>query len=229
MLPLEGPTVTDTRDDRPTLRTPPPTFGGGKAGDGPSIPERGARIADTYVVEGMIGRGGMGVVLLAEDERLQRKVAIKLINPDFAHRERAVQRFFKEARTMAGLRHQNVVQIHALGEHEGVPYFVMELVDGITVADWLLQHDPGGAPPHIDEALGILEQVCRGLQAIHGIGILHGDIKPGNVLIGPLFRVAVTDFGLVRDRDSADAGTSIVGTPAYIAPEVVLSTEAQLG
>lgn len=161
----------------------------------------------------------MGVVFLARDERLERDVAIKLIHPDYVASEDAHHRFVGEARTMARVRHENVVEIYAFGEHEGAPYFVMEYVPGTTVDAWRREH----ASLSIDEALGVLDQVCRGLTAIHRAGAVHRDLKPTNVLVGPAFRIAVADLGLARvlDRPRSSDGDTISGTPAYMAPEVV--------
>ncbi len=184
----------------------------------------GTLIDDQYRVLRLLGRGGMGIVLLAEDIRLEREVALKVIAPHAMQRERNQKLFVTEARAMAGVRHENVVQIYAFGHHEHWPYFAMEYVPGITVGTWLARHKPGrGQPASIDELIGILDQVCRGLGAIHDRGIVHADIKPGNVLIGPAFRVAVTDFGLVRALGKRDENELVVGTPAFIAPEVVYS------
>lgn len=188
------------------------------------LPMPGELIDDTYRVITVLGRGGMGVVLLALDEKLQREVAIKVIAAEAIRRDDSNERFLREARAMAGVQHENVVRIYSYGHWEGAPYFVMEYVPGTNVADWLERWDDEALPPpSFDEVLGILDQVCRGLEAIHDAGIVHADVKPGNVLIGPAFRVAVTDLGLVRDLGQRDDNELIVGTPSYIAPEVVYS------
>lgn len=193
-----------------------------------AFPEAGDVIGGVYRVERVVGTGGMGVVLLATDMQLDRHVAIKLIGPKAGSRDGARRRFLIEARAMAGVRHQNVVQIHTFGEHEGSSYFVMEYVPGTSLVGWLAAHRERGTPPSVDETIGILDQVCRGLEAIHSAGIIHGDVKPGNVLLGPAFRVALTDFGLMRWLGQAEHATLVVGTPAYIPPEVVTSEDAEL-
>ncbi|MBX3248432.1 MAG: protein kinase [Myxococcales bacterium] len=180
-------------------------------------------VIDGYRVERLIGRGGMGVVVLARDERLARDVAIKLVAPERVSSASARASFLHEARAMAGVRHENVAQIYTYGEYEGLPYFVMEYVPGKDLGTWLDEHFARHELPSVDETLGILDQVCRGLGAIHARGIVHADVKPGNVLIGPAFRAAVTDFGLVRALGERDASELVVGTPAYIAPEIVYS------
>jgi serine/threonine-protein kinase len=187
------------------------------------MPPLGTVIDEAYRLDRVIGEGAMGVVYLAHDLRLERAVALKVIHPSYVQTPDAASRFLYEARTMARVRHENVVEIYAYGTHNGSPYFVMEYVPG-THVDRLLKtrHEP----PSIDEALGILEQVCRGVSAIHAAGTVHRDLKWTNVLLGPAFRVAVTDLGLARvlDRPADALLESFSGTPAYMAPEVVLGT-----
>ena len=161
----------------------------------------------------------MGVVVLARDVRLERDVAIKLIHPDYVASEDAHARFVHEARTMARVRHENVVEIYAFGEHGGAPYFVMEYVPGVTLD--ARRREIGALS--VDEAIGVIEQVCRGLTAVHRAGAVHRDLKPSNVLIGPAFRVCVADLGLARVLDlprNSDRDT-VSGTPAYMSPEMV--------
>tara|TARA_B100001750_G_scaffold147040_2_gene117517 strand:+ start:78 stop:1358 length:1281 start_codon:yes stop_codon:yes gene_type:complete len=186
------------------------------------VPEPGVLIDGKYRVVREIGVGGMGVVLEGIDETLDRRVAIKLVAPTFAAFEDYRERIQQEAKAMATVRHENVVRIYAYGEHGAVPYFVMELVRGSDLSYWLDRYDT--EPPSIDEALGILDQICRGLAAVHEAGIIHGDVKPANVLLGPAFQVAVTDFGLFRAMGGEQEEGMVVGTPAYIAPEIVRGT-----
>jgi serine/threonine-protein kinase len=182
--------------------------------------EPGTLVDGTYRVLRPLGEGGMGVVLLAHDERLEREVAIKLIRPEFALSESVRDRFLAEARSMARVRHPNVVEIFAYGELSGSPYFVMEYVPGSTLDAWAKQR--GGPPVPVDEALGVLDQVCRGVSAIHATGALHRDLKATNILIGPAFRVVVVDFGLARSVEHAGSAEpyGISGTPEYMAPEL---------
>lgn len=190
----------------------------------PAVGE-GVMLDATYRLKGPIGEGAMGVVYLGRDERLERDVAIKFIQTDLVRSPDAHERFIREARTMARVHHENVVEIYAFGEFHGAPYFVMEYVPGTTVLDWLDLH----GCPHlsIDEAVGILDQVCRGIEAIHAAGASHRDLKPTNVLIGPAFRVCVTDLGLARVLDAPltdEISDTVSGTPAYMAPEAVTGT-----
>lgn len=179
-------------------------------------------IDGAYRVERIIGQGGMGVVLLAHDDRLKRDVAVKLVAKDLLGRPGARERFVAEAQAMARVQHENVVQIFALGDHDGLPYFAMEYVPGTNLADWMAEREGGEAS--IDIVLGIIEQVGRGLDAIHATGAVHADVKPGNVLIGPSHRIALADFGLVRPLGSADDTGLIVGTPSYLPPEFISSS-----
>lgn len=182
----------------------------------------GTRIGSHYVVLRTLGSGGMGLVLLARDEQLMRDVAIKFVTPGLLADADAQRRFLDEARAMARVRHPNVVEVFTFGEHEGMPYFVMEYVPGITADTWYRERMLlSGSPPPVDEVLGIIEQCCRGTSAIHGSGAIHGDLKPGNVLLGPSFRVALADLGLSRLLEHAQLG-EVAGTPAYMAPEAAL-------
>lgn len=183
----------------------------------------GTLIDRQYRVERCLGAGGMGQVFLARDEVLERDVAIKFLNPRVPVIESAVARFLTEARAMARVRHENVVSVYSLGMINAVPYMVMEYVDGCDLAAWL----EGRESPSIDEAMGILQQVCRGVQAIHDAGAVHLDIKPSNILLGAGFRVTVGDLGLarfVRDTKNATDQLEIAGTPTHMAPEVIMGT-----
>ncbi|MBX3187031.1 MAG: protein kinase [Labilithrix sp.] len=184
----------------------------------------GALVDRTYRLERALGVGGMGVVALATDERLDRKVAIKFIKPDlFAFPE--MRTFFHmEARAMARVSDRNVLSVFAFGEHEGIPYFVMEYVDGRTADQWLRLRSPGTFPD-LDEAVQILEQACLGVEAIHATSTVHRDLKPSNLLIDASFRVAVGDLGVARVLDSAHSGNFIVGSASYMAPEAALGED----
>jgi eukaryotic-like serine/threonine-protein kinase len=186
--------------------------------DGPPL---GDTIDGLYEVCGVLGAGGMGTVYLARDPQLQRDVAIKVIHADKIADPRAVERFLAEARAMARVHHPNVVTIHSYGSRNGQPYLVMEYVPGTNLAMW--RRHKGMVTPA--EAVVVLEALCRGVQAIHDVGAIHRDLKPGNVLIGPVQRVAVTDFGLARSvaDDEPWSRSVITGTPAYLAPEIARS------
>jgi eukaryotic-like serine/threonine-protein kinase len=177
-------------------------------------------IDGTYRVLRLLGRGSMGSVVLAHDTRLERDVAIKVIRPEYVDSPEALDRFRQEARAMARVRDPHVVEIHALGDIAGAPYIVMEYVPGASLEATL---DARGARPlPIDEAIELLDQVCRGVEAIHESGAVHRDLKPSNILVGPGGRVAVADLGLARPVScwGPDHAPEVAGTPAYIAPEV---------
>ncbi len=184
------------------------------------VPEPGELLDGKYRVEATLGTGGQGVVLRARDEQLARDVAIKLVRPELVSDRYTRDQFLREARSMARVRHPNVVEIYAFGEIGDAPYFVMEFVPGIDLYHWFRQRKR--EPLSLDEAIGILEQVCRGADAMHQNGAVHHDLKPSNVLIGPAFRCVITDLGLTR----IVAGTKtsgkrfLGGTPGYLSPEV---------
>ena len=167
----------------------------------------------------------MGIVLLAEDETLGRKVAIKFVRGDLLDAGFRT-RFTSEAQAMARVSHPNMLQIHAFGEHDGAPYFVMELVSGVTLDKWLTDN----GVPNVDVALRMLRQICAGVAAIHAAETVHRDIKPSNVLIDASEHVRIADLGLAVFR--SQPGTNkreIVGTPAYMAPEVAFPSPADEG
>lgn len=171
-----------------------------------------------YDVLEVIGRGGMGIVLKAHDSRLQRTVAIKVLAPYLAGSNRSRQRFLREARAAAAVRHENVIDIHAVDECNGLPYLVMEYISGPTLQQLLDQSEP----LDFHTLLRISIQIARGLAAAHAQGLIHRDIKPSNILLeNQTERVKITDFGLARGVDDAlvtQPGV-VAGTPEYMAPE----------
>jgi serine/threonine-protein kinase len=180
----------------------------------------GTLIGGSYRLMGEIGRGAMGVVLLALDERLQRRVAIKFIRSDVVE-PGFYARFTQEARAMARVNHPNVLCIYAFGEHEGTPYFVSELVEGVTLEAWLAARR---SPPELETALRILDEVCKGVAAIHAAGTVHRDLKPSNILVDADLRTRVADFGVsTRYAGNAAVAFEMAGTPAYMAPEVAMA------
>ncbi|MCB9592750.1 MAG: protein kinase [Sandaracinaceae bacterium] len=214
--------MTDRPDEPETVSATPGTW------PPPSLElTAGSLLAGKYRIGKLLGEGGMGQVRLATDEALDREVAIKLIRPDLVAVSSVRADFLAEARAMARLVHPNVVGVYAVGELDGVPYLVMEYIPGRSLAE-LLRERRGALG--IDEATFILDQVCRGLAAMHMAGLVHRDVKPANVLIGPAFRVAIGDLGIARvvsDANPEEVWAS--GTPAYMAPEVRLATDAEPG
>lgn len=184
-----------------------------------------ARLADTltgsYVIEGEIGRGGMGVVYSARDLKLKRRVAIKLLPPELAFRQEIKKRFIREAQTAARLSHPHIVPIHTVGEDNDLVYFVMGYVDGESLAQRLRRR--GRLP--VEESRRIMKETADALGLAHATGIIHRDVKPDNILLeGTRRRVMVTDFGIAKALSEAGAGTLTgtgvaLGTPTYMSPE----------
>jgi len=178
----------------------------------------GRTLGDFAIVE-LIGRGAMGAVYKARQVSLGRLVALKTLSAELARDKDFIERFYREARSAAALRHTNVVQVHALGEIEGVHYIAMELVEGEGL-DAVLRREGPLAP---ERALRILKEVCAGLAAAHEAGIVHRDVKPSNILLDSKGSVRLSDFGLARRTEGgleAARPGGVVGTPLYMAPEV---------
>ena len=180
-------------------------------------------LGSSYTVEGELGRGGMGVVYKARDERLKRQVAIKVLPPELAFREEIRIRFLREAETAARLSHPHIVPIHSVGEGpDGLVYFVMAYVDGESVAAKLKRR--GQLPS--EEARRIMLETADALGAAHALGIIHRDVKPDNILLeGSRGRVVVTDFGIAKALSSTTGSATLtatgvaIGTPHYMSPE----------
>jgi formylglycine-generating enzyme required for sulfatase activity len=171
-----------------------------------------------YEVLEVVGRGGMGVVLRAFDQKLHRVVAIKAMAVELAASPAARQRFTREAKAAAAVRDDHVIDIYAVEDAGPVPYLVMEYVRGRSLQDRLNQ----AGPPELKEILRIGMQIALGLAAAHAQGLVHRDIKPANILLEDgVERVKITDFGLARAVDDASLTQSgvIAGTPAYMSPE----------
>ncbi|WZP01023.1 protein kinase [Isosphaeraceae bacterium EP7] len=170
-----------------------------------------------YEILDELGRGGMGVVLRAREVRLNRIVAIKMLPPGGLTSPELISRFKGEAETIARLEHPNVVRIHAVGEHEGLPYFEMEYMVGGTLADRL-----DGTPWAPRKAAILVEALARGVEEVHRLGVVHRDLKPSNVLMNLDGSPKIGDFGLAKDLadDSGLTGTGVLlGSPIYMAPE----------
>ena len=179
----------------------------------------------SYQILNLVGRGGMGVVVRAFDEMLHRNVALKVMSPALIASERARQRFFREARSAAGINHPNVVTIHAVDEQQGVPFLVMEYVEGQTLDQFIRCEKSLDT----NDVIRIGTQIASGLAAAHAQGVIHRDIKPANILLEDgVQRVKLTDFGLARllvDNSDLTSQGDVLGTPAYMAPEQVLGEE----
>jgi|HigsolmetaAR202D_1030399.scaffolds.fasta_scaffold00608_19 Serine/threonine protein kinase len=181
------------------------------------------RQVDRYEIRSLLGTGGTARVYRAFDQRLQRDVALKLLksntlaDPDF------VKRFEREARTLAGLRHGHIVQIYDYGEQEGVLYIVTQLLPGPTLEQELASLRAQGTTMPVQRALQTLTQIASALDYAHAQGIIHRDIKPGNVIRNHHDDVILTDFGIARSANNQNTSitqvNTVIGTPAYLSPE----------
>ncbi|MBV9193404.1 MAG: protein kinase [Solirubrobacterales bacterium] len=183
-------------------------------------------IAGRYRIDGRLGVGGMSTVHLAFDQRLERYVAIKLLAEHLADDPAFVSRFRREALSAARLVHPNIVQVFDFGldEHQHQHFIVMEHVPGQSCAEIL--RDRGHLD--VDQAVDILAQACRGLDYAHRHGVVHRDVKPGNLLVSEADVVKLADFGIARatDQSSITQVGSVLGTAAYLAPEQARGEEA---
>ncbi len=179
--------------------------------------EIGQIIKERYEITQLLGEGGMSYVYKATDKQLQRTVAIKTLKPNYVQQEKFVERFKREAQTAANLNHPNIVQIFDWGIGDE-PFFVMEYIEGNTLTSIISNKKTVS----MNDILFIGAQVASGLQAAHSKGLVHRDIKPGNIMITPEGKVKVTDFGIVslqnEESDITKTG-SILGTASYISPE----------
>ncbi len=174
-------------------------------------------LTDRYEIEGELGQGGMGKVLLARDKRLPRQVAIKSLLPELAKSPIGTERFLIEARSAASLNHPNIVQIYDLGMTAQGPFFVMEYVSGGSLQDRL---DNGRV--EADEAVSIICQLCNAVATAHNAGIIHRDIKPANIMLDVNGTPKLTDFGIARQDSNGHGLTklgTVLGTIGYMPPE----------
>src|SRR6195952_1605360 len=175
-------------------------------------------VAGRYQVTAPIARGGMATVYVANDLRLDRRVAIKIMHGHRADDEAFRERFVQEARSAARLAHPNVVSVFDQGQDDEMAYMVMEYLPGMTLRDLL--KDYGRLTT--EQTLDIMEAVLGGLAAAHKAGIVHRDVKPENVLLADDGRIKIGDFGLARAASANTAtGAALLGTIAYLSPELV--------
>lgn len=176
----------------------------------------------SFVARRVLGSGGMGTVLLAEHPLIPKRVAIKVLHPHLAARPELVARFLSEARALSLVQHEHVVTVFDLGSSQGLPYFVMEYLEGPSLADQVRAHGP--LPPV--RAVELLSQVCAALSAVHERGLVHCDLKPANLLLAPTPQgpphLKLLDFGIARlavRSSGLEPSGPAPGTPSFMAPE----------
>src|SRR3984885_8841739 len=182
----------------------------------------GHLLAQRYEVLGLLGEGGMGAVYKAKDVELGRVVALKVIRPDLARNRAILDRFKQELILATQVTHRNVVRIYDLGEAEGIKFITMEYVEGEDLAAIL--HRRVKLPPR--EAVAVIEQVCRALEAAHRVGVIHRDLKPQNIMLEKgTGRILVMDFGLAKtlEGNRMTQTGAMVGTMEYMSPEQALA------
>jgi serine/threonine protein kinase len=182
----------------------------------------GQMVGNRYLIERQVASGGMATVYLATDQRLDRQVAIKVIHPHLANDPDFQAKFVLEAKTAAKLSHPNLVNVFDQGQDGQTTFLVMEYVSGVTLRDALKEYGPLPAL----RALEMLAQILSGLAAAHKAGILHRDLKPENVLLADDGRVKLGDFGLARAISAHTSTGDLVGTIAYLSPELVTRGQA---
>ncbi len=190
----------------------------------PNLKE-GTLFANKYRIIGEIGRGGMGVVLKAEDIKLKRPVALKFLPPELMHFPEARERFIREAQAVAALDHPNICTVYEVEEQEGQAYIAMAYIDGRSLKGRITQE-----PFKIDEALEVAIQIAEGLEEAHRRGIIHRDIKPANVMLTEKGQAKIMDFGLARLESAGDLTktSAVMGTVAYMSPEQALGKKIDL-
>ena len=177
----------------------------------------GTIIAERYEILGKIGTGGMADVYKAKDHKLNRFVAVKVLKPEFREDTTFIRKFRSEAQAAAVLTHPNIVNVFDVGDDNGVYYIVMELIEGITLKEYISKK----GKLSVKEATSIAIQVSMGLEAAHSHGIVHRDVKPQNIIISMDGKVKVTDFGIARAASSNTISSNVMGSVHYSSPEQV--------
>jgi hypothetical protein len=180
-----------------------------------------ADLLTKYEIQDRIGEGGMGIVYRAVQRSMARTIALKVLAPKYAAKTKFVAQFVREARAAGTLNHPNIIQVHDVGEENGLHYFSMEFVDGPTCMQVLREQGPM-AP---GDALEVTKQVAKALEYAHGQRLIHQDIKPDNIMINGQGQVKLADLGISKTFDEAEAESApkrVMGTPHYMAPEAAL-------
>jgi len=180
---------------------------------------RGTTFADRYEFMEELGKGGMGKVYKVFDTRIKEEVALKLLKPEISDDEKTIERFTNELKFSRKIVHKNVCRMYDLGEEEGAHYITMEYVPGEDLKSFIRR----AAPLSIGKSVSIARQICEGLSEAHSVGVVHRDLKPGNIMIDKDGNARIMDFGIARSL-KAEGITSvgvIIGTPEYMSPEQV--------
>ena len=209
--------------DSPTLVSPAPRTGASPppvGADGFALLPVGSVLAQRYEILQVLGRGGMGAVYKARDREVNRVVALKVIRPDLAGNASILERFKQELVLSHQVTHRNVVRIYDLGDAEGMKFITMEYIEGSDLRSLVLEKKKFSP----EEAVDIMLQVCRALEAAHGVGVIHRDLKPQNIMRDNSGRVVVMDFGLARlmESNGMTQTGALVGTMEYMSPEQAL-------
>ena len=181
----------------------------------------GSIVADRYRIHGLLGRGGMGEVYRASDQRLGQTVALKFLPETFAQDPAMLTRFYNEVRIARQVTHPNVCRVFDIGEVNGQPFLSMQFIDGENLASLLLRI--GRLPA--DKAVEIARKLCAGVAAAHAQNVLHRDLKPANIMLDGRGQVVITDFGLAGLTEDIRGAEIRSGTPAYMSPEQLAGTE----
>ena len=213
--------------DAAPIELPPPPAESSTASSPPFNPYLDdpmvGRSLDEFQIEALIGQGGMGRVYRAFDSRLNRPVAIKIIDPASRNKPDYFIRFEREARAIATLSHLNIIQLYHYRESEDVLYMAMQYVEGVDLATLLEEHRKKKTFINPQDVFHILSQVCAALDHMHAHGVVHRDLKPANIMITKQGNVVITDFGLALVSDVSTQG-KVFGSPRYMAPEQVISS-----
>lgn len=209
----------DPRSIRPATPTDVVTQPG-LAGEARIFPV-GQWLLGTYEVRDLLGEGGMGQVFEAYDHSLGRVVAVKAAWADAPPRALEM-----EAKALAAFRHPSLVVVHTLGEHDGVPFIVMERVYGVSLVDAMIDRAELGLRFEVAEVLDLLGAIAGGLSAVHRAGVAHRDVKPGNIMLSANRRFVLMDFGLFLPEFALESQTMVAGSPPYMAPEAIANVVA---
>ncbi|HXZ41935.1 MAG TPA: tetratricopeptide repeat protein [Terriglobales bacterium] len=215
---VDPPALTPTRADAPTAIDAGPRRIPGPVSDFSLVP--GAVLGQRYEILSILGEGGMGAVYKAMDRELNRPVALKVIRPELAKNKGIIARFKQELLLARQVTHRNVIRIYDLGEADGVKFITMEFIEGEDLRTLMLREKKLSPT----EAIEIIQQVCRALEAAHSVGVIHRDLKPQNIMRDKAGRILVMDFGLARTMasDGMTKTGALVGTMDYMSPEQAL-------